>query len=69
LHLPPLSGGTSTSPKSTKVEEWLDEHNECESGGISEAFENYCHDFNGEYGSCASGCRQEAILARQFISN
>jgi len=36
---------------------WLDEHNECESGGITEEFENYCHDFNGEYDSCASGCR------------
>ena len=36
---------------------WLDEHNECESTGMTEAFENYCNDFNGEYDSCASGCR------------
>ncbi len=37
--------------------DWLDEHNECESGGITEAFENYCSDFDGTYYSCHSGCR------------
>ena len=36
---------------------WLDEHNECEFTDMTEEFENYCHDFNGEYDSCASGCR------------
>ena len=37
--------------------DWLDEYNECESGGITEAFENYCSDFDGTYYSCHSGCR------------
>jgi hypothetical protein len=37
--------------------DWLDEHNECESGGITEAFENYCSDFDGTYYGCHSGCR------------
>jgi len=36
---------------------WLDKHDECEFTGMMEEFENYCHDFNGEYDSCASGCR------------
>ncbi len=36
---------------------WLDEYNECESGGITKAFENYCDDFDGTYYGCHSGCR------------
>jgi len=37
--------------------DWLDDYNECESVGITEAFANYCGDFDGTYYSCHSGCR------------
>ena len=52
---------------------WLDEFNECESSSITESFENYCNDFDGEYYSCHSGCRHspdwpQTICAAQCIA-
>lgn len=36
---------------------WFGMHNECESTQMTETFENYCSDLDGEYDSCTSNCR------------
>jgi hypothetical protein len=44
--------------------EWSSVHNECESGQITEEFENYCSDFSGEFDSCAPNCYNDICTSQ-----